>query len=36
MRMYAQYGSYKKPGWAPPAWLFGPVWALLRSVTIHH
>lgn len=27
--MYAQYRSYKKPSWAPPAWLFGPVWAVL-------
>jgi translocator protein len=23
------YGSLAKPGWAPPAWLFGPVWSLL-------
>lgn len=25
----AQYANYTKPRWAPPAWLFGPVWTLL-------
>ncbi len=29
MQAYAQYGNYKKPRWAPPAWLFGPVWTFL-------
>lgn len=29
MRTYSQYRSYKKPSWAPPAWLFGPVWSVL-------
>lgn len=24
-----QYGAYKKPNWAPPSWLFGPVWTIL-------
>jgi len=23
------YGSLSQPSWAPPAWLFGPVWSVL-------
>ena len=23
------YGQLSQPGWAPPAWLFGPVWSVL-------
>jgi benzodiazapine receptor len=23
----AFYGELQKPGWAPPAWVFGPVWS---------
>lgn len=23
------YGALNKPGWAPPSWLFGPVWSAL-------
>lgn len=29
MRTYTQYRNYRKPSWAPPAWLFGPVWTVL-------
>ena len=25
----AFYGALAKPGWAPPGWLFGPVWSAL-------
>jgi len=28
----AFYGELIKPEWAPPAWLFGPVWTLLFSL----
>lgn len=26
---YTQYADFIKPDWAPPAWLFGPVWSVL-------
>jgi benzodiazapine receptor len=26
------YSQLKKPNWAPPSWLFGPVWAFLYLI----
>ncbi|MFD3873041.1 TspO/MBR family protein [Streptomyces sp. NPDC058623] len=26
------YRSLERPGWAPPAWLFGPVWTVLYAM----
>ncbi|MFD3327975.1 TspO/MBR family protein [Streptomyces sp. NPDC058701] len=25
------YGALRRPAWAPPAWLFGPVWTVLYA-----
>lgn len=27
-----QYGTLRQPGWAPPSWLFGPVWTVLYAM----
>ncbi len=27
-----QYREYIKPSWAPPSWLFGPVWSVLYLI----
>jgi benzodiazapine receptor len=27
-----QYADYRKPSWAPPSWLFAPVWAILYCI----
>ncbi len=32
MDTYSAYAALVKPAWAPPAWLFGPVWSVLYLV----
>lgn len=32
METYLWYSQLIKPTWAPPAWLFGPVWTVLYAV----
>lgn len=29
MQQYTWYQQLMKPSWAPPSWLFGPVWSVL-------
>ena len=32
MENYLKYEDYLKPAWAPPSWLFGPVWSILYTI----
>lgn len=32
MRSYEWYQSLIRPSWAPPSWLFGPVWTVLYAL----
>jgi len=32
METYAWYATLVKPWWAPPAWLFSPVWTILYTI----
>ena len=27
-----EYATLRRPGWAPPSWLFGPVWTVLYAM----
>jgi benzodiazapine receptor len=31
-RTYEWYQMLRKPTWAPPAWIFGPVWSALYTI----
>lgn len=34
MNTYNWYSQLIKPTWAPPSWLFGPVWTVLYTIII--
>ncbi len=32
MNESTQYSTFIRPNWAPPSWLFGPVWTVLYAI----
>ncbi len=32
MQSYQWYSTLIRPSWAPPSWLFGPVWSVLYTI----
>ncbi|MFT7644481.1 MAG: benzodiazapine receptor [Candidatus Paceibacteria bacterium] len=34
MQTYNWYQALAKPEWAPPSWLFGPVWSVLYAIIV--